>query len=475
MDIKTKFGGRLLMIGCGSVAKCVVQLLLKHLDMDYSRMTIIDPIDYSATEEVADILSAGATYICDKVTPENIDSLLGQYVSSGDMILDLSVNVGTLSVASWCFKNDVMYLNTSVEEWEININNEDAWAEDTLYNRHTKLREHMESLGKEGPTVVVEHGANPGLASHWAKAGLEDIATRLLQQPVLEAQRRAALEEALEAQDFASLGMLTGTKVIHISEQDSQTVPRQRQNGEFMSTWSCDGFYQESLAIAEIGWGTHEKELPAGAITYNHGPQNKIAIRKRAMEIVAKSWVPSGNIEGMVIPHGEAYTISDKLTLRKNGKAIYRPSVYFVYRPTKMATASLLEYADSGKDSPDGAEIMTNEISTGIDEVGTLLIGHDLGAWWTGSRLSIEETRKHVRNTNATVLQVAASVMAAFHYMTNNQRQGFCTAEDLPHREILKFAAPYLGESLSIPSPFRPRSCAFSDFVLPAADRAKAV
>ncbi len=450
---KTIFTGRVLLIGYGGVAKCLSQLLLRHLDMDFSRMTIVDPLDYRA--EAKDLIAGGATYKLIEVTKSNMRSVLDEHVGPGDMVIDLSVNVGTLSVASWCFQNDVMYINTSVEEWGISINNH-SWSEDTIYRRHVELGEHMKMLGANGPTVIVEHGCNPGLASHWTKQGLEDIATGILQLPVLAAQRRNSLEIALDAGDFASLGMLTGTKVVHISERDTQQIGRARRPGEFLNTWSPDGFYQESLAMAEIAWGTHEKTLPEDAIVYDWGPGNQISINQRALDLTARSWIPSGEIEGCVAPHGEAFTISEKLTVKRNGRVVYRPSVYFVYCPTDIAEQSLMEYADTGKDSPDFCTVMNSEIVSGADEVGVLLLGHDLGGWWTGSRLSIEETRKHVKDQNATVLQVAASVLGAISYMVRNPRRGFRRVEDLPHREILATVSPYLGECLSIQSDWTP-------------------
>jgi homospermidine synthase len=477
---KTTFCGRVLLIGYGGVAKCLTQLLLRHLDMDFSKMTIIDPIDYR--EAAKDLLSAGATYKLKKITKENMCSVLGEHVSAGDMVIDLSVNVGTLSVAGWCFKNNVMYINTSVEEWWSSIN--DNWADDTLYRRHVELASHMSSLGNNGPTVVVEHGANPGLASHWTKQALEDVAKRILQSPVLSLDRRTGLEASLDNSDFARMAMLTGTKVVHISERDTQKTDRLRQPGEFLSTWSCDGFYQESLAITEIAWGTHERTLPDDAITYNWGPGNQISINRRALDVNARSWIPSGEIEGTIAPHGEAFTISEKLTWRQNGQVVYRPSVYFVYCPTDVAVASMAEYADTGTDSFDTCRVMTNEIVSGVDEVGVLLLGHDLGGWWVGSRLSIEETRKHVKDQNATVLQVAASVLAALSYMIRNPRRGFCRVEDFPHAEILSTASPYLGECISMqtdwtPAPNHlrrnPQSCQFADFCVQPTVPSKAV
>jgi homospermidine synthase len=43
-----------------------------------------------------------------------------------------------------------------------------------------------------------------------------------------------------------------------------------------------------------------------------------------------------------------------------------------------------------------------NEIVDGIDELGVLLYGHKNNAYWYGSQLSIEETRKLAPYQNAT-------------------------------------------------------------------------
>ena len=51
--------------------------------------------------------------------------------------------------------------------------------------------------------------------------------------------------------------------MIHIAERDTQTASFAKQPGEFVNTWSIDGFVGEGCQPAELGWGTHEKTLPA--------------------------------------------------------------------------------------------------------------------------------------------------------------------------------------------------------------------
>ena len=57
-----------------------------------------------------------------------------------------------------------------------------------------------------------------------------------------------------------------------------------------------------------------------------------------------RSWVPAGEIRGMVVRHGEAFTISDHLTVwGDDGNAVYRPTVHYAYRPSDAAINSVLE------------------------------------------------------------------------------------------------------------------------------------
>ena len=40
--MKIPFSGHVLILGCGSVSQCVQPLILRHFEMDFSRLTILD-------------------------------------------------------------------------------------------------------------------------------------------------------------------------------------------------------------------------------------------------------------------------------------------------------------------------------------------------------------------------------------------------------------------------------------------------
>ena len=88
---------------------------------------------------------------------------------------------------------------------------------------------------------------------------------------------------------------------------------------------------------------------------------------------------------------------------------------------------------------------MTDEITSGADILGALVMGHPYQSWWCGTDLEIEESRRLVPHQNATTMQVAISVVAACLWMFENPRRGMCVPDDLPHEDILATSKPYLG------------------------------
>ena len=308
-----------------------------------------------------------------------------------------------------------------------------------------------------GPTAVLEHGANPGLISHWTKQGLIDIAERLLDdRKVARPRRRRNPPTGRRSQTFNRLAMKLGVKVIHCSERDTQITDQPKQVDEFVNTWSIEGFREEGITTAEMGWGTHEKELPPLAYHHADGPRNQICLARMGINTWVVSWVPHYCIRGMIIRHGEAFTISDRLTVWEDGQPIYRPTVHYAYCPCDCAIASLEELRGRDYELQPKLRIMRDEIIGGADILGALLMGHAYNSWWTGSMLSIEESRRLVPHQNATTMQVAISVVAAAMWMVENPNRGVCVPDDLPHEYILGIARPYLGQSLSIPSDWTP-------------------
>jgi len=467
MDKKIKFNNNILIIGYGAVSQCTLPIILEHIEIPREKITIIDFEDKS--EKLKSFISSGINFFQEKITPESLNSILQKYAGENGMIIDLAWNIGASDILQWCHDHNALYVNASVELWD--PNQPKLSFEKTLYWRQMQLRELSKDWPKESTTAIVDHGANPGLISHFVKQGLLDIADRVIKEGKATDKDLDKIKEYREKLNFPYLAKILGVKVIHCSERDTQVTNKPKEVDEFVNTWSVEGFREEGIATAEMGWGTHEKRLPALGFEPPYGPKNQIFLARMGINTWVRSWVPEvGEIEGMVVRHGEAFGISDRLTVWQNGlfgkKAVYRPTVHYAYMPCHEALSSLVEFKARRYNIQPKVRVMIDEITSGKDILGALLMGHAFNSWWTGSSLSIEKARELAPGQNATTLQVAAGVIAAIRYMIENPKKGILLPDDLPHDYVLNIAKPYLGDFISTPSdwtPLKTRKVFFSE------------
>ncbi len=137
-----------------------------------------------------------------------------------------------------------------------------------------------------------------------------------------------------------------GVKGIHIAERDTQRARTPKPMGVFVNTWSVEGFVSEGLQPAELGWGTHEKELPPKGRDHDFGPDCAIYLMRPGAGTRVRSWTPTaGPQHGFLVTHNEAISIADYLTVTEGGKAVYRPTCHYAYHPADDAVLSLHEMA----------------------------------------------------------------------------------------------------------------------------------
>jgi homospermidine synthase len=453
--MKKKFNNKILIIGYGSVSQCTLPILIDTVDVPLEYITLIDFEDKS--KALKKFTDQGLKYFREKITPENLDQVLSKYLDKGSLLIDLAWNIGANDIIKWCHDHEVLYVNTSVELWDPTegIYTKSPY-EKSLYWRQMQLRE-LSRDWKDAPTAVIDHGANPGLISHFVKQGLLDIAARISLDKKVSPQDEEEIARLAKDRDFARLAKKLGIKVIHCSERDTQIANRPKEVNEFVGTWSIEGLREEGTAPAEIGWGTHEKKLPPLANIPPCGPKNQIFLPQMGINTWVRSWIPPDEeIIGMMIRHGEAFGLSDRLTVWEDGKAIYRPTVNYAYMPCHDTLSSLWELRGRNYELQPRIRIMTDEIISGEDTLGALLMGHSYNSWWTGSALSIGEARTLAPGQNSTTLQVAAGIIAAILWMFENPREGIKLPDDLPHDFVLDIAKPYLGKFISTPSDWTP-------------------
>jgi homospermidine synthase len=290
---------------------------------------------------------------------------------------------------------------------------------------------------RSGPTAVLTQGANPGLVSALVKRALLNMA----EETHLKVNRPTSYE------DWAELARSLDIKVIHIAERDSQISDRRKESDEFVNTWSVEGFFDEGLQPAELGWGSHERHWPEDAGRHGFGCDAAIYLNRPGIATRVRSWTPlEGPYHGFLVTHAESISIADHFTLRDNGNITYRPTVHYAYHPCDDAVLSLHEVAGKNWKLQRKQRIMRDEITGGMDELGVLLMGNAKGVYWYGSRLSIEQARKLAPYNTATSLQVVAGILGGMAWALRNPDAGLVEPDDLDWETVLEVAVPYLGD-----------------------------
>ena len=186
---------RIFMVGSGAVAQCTLPILIKELKFSPSMITVMDFVDNR--HRISEPLKQGVKFIQEHITEENYKEILSKHLSSGDIFIDLAWDIDTISLLKWCHDNNVRYVNSSIELWDPykDVNDQHPQAL-TLYARQMKIIDLIKSFKKKGATAILDHGANPGLVSHFTKQALKEIAEKIIQEKPKDA-RIPKIKEAI--------------------------------------------------------------------------------------------------------------------------------------------------------------------------------------------------------------------------------------------------------------------------------------
>jgi homospermidine synthase len=428
-----RIDGPLVMIGFGSIGRGTLPLIRRHIDHDPAAFTVIEP-DGSHAGMLA---AAGIRHLQLALTPQNLREVIaGLFPDRRGMIVNLSVDVGSLDLMRLCQDLGVMYLDTVIEPWPgFYFGSDLPNAARTNY----PLREEMRALGRRhpgGPTAISCCGANPGMVSWLLKEALLRMAA--------DTGRDAAAPQ--DRLGWARLMQSLGVRGVHVAERDTQVSTRPRPAGTFVNTWSVDGLLSEGFQPAELGWGSHERTMPPNGHGFDFGSRSAIWIDRPGLDTRVRSWCPGiGPQFGLVVTHNEALSIADYYTVGEGARPEFRPTCHYAYHPSPDTILSLDEVIGAGR-LPEARHILTeDEIVSGGDDLGVFLYGPATGALWYGSRLSIEEARRLAPYQNATGLQVSSAVLAAVVWAAENPRAGVVEADEMDHARCLEVQRPYLG------------------------------
>ena len=445
--VHAKIDGSILMIGFGSIGRGTLPLIERHFAFDKSRFTVIDPSD----SDRALLDKHGVKYEKLALTRDNYKAELKRLLGGPGQAfcVNLSVDTSSLDIMLACRELGALYIDTVVEPWPgFYFDKNLGPASRTNYAlRETVLAARRKSPG--GVTAVSCCGANPGMVSWFVKQALVNLAHDMGEKT----------DEPKTREAWAALAHRLGVKGIHIAERDTQRAKHPKPRGMFVNTWSVEGFLSEGMQPAELGWGTHEKWAPANAGFHEAGCGAAIYLGQPGANTRVRSWTPTPGAQyGFLVTHNESISIADYLTVRDGaGVATYRPTCHYAYHPADDAVLSLHElFGQAGKMQERHHILMEHEIADGIDELGVLLYGHKKNAYWFGSRLSVEETRKLAPYQNATALQVTSAVLAGMVWALENPRSGIVEADEMDFRRCLEVQMPYLGPVVGVYTDWTP-------------------
>ena len=415
----------------------MLPLILRHIGLAPENITIVtaEPRGKSVAAHYA------VKFVETALTRENYRDVLGPLIGPGDFLLNVSVEVASVALIELCQEKRALYLDTCIEPWPGGYTDPNLTASQ---RSNYALREGALALRRRyagGSTAVLTHGANPGLVSHFVKQALVDIA-------------RAGDPAAAIPADRSGWGRLAerlGIKVIHIAERDTQVAAIPKSPGEFVNTWSIDGFFSEGSQPAELGWGSHERHFPEDGRRHDFGSDAAIYLLRPGAGTRVRSWTPlEGPYTGFLVTHNESISIADYFSVRDGDQVRYRPTCHYAYHPCDDAVLSVHELGGKNWQLQDRKRLMMDEIIDGIDELGVLLMGYQNRVYWYGSRLSIEQARRAAPHNNATSLQVTAAVLGGMVWAIEHPRAGIVEPEELDFARILEVAGPYLGDVVGV-------------------------
>ena len=430
--------GPVVMIGFGSIGRGTLPLIERHFNYDARRFTVIDPQPTHSTL----LEDRGIRFEPVAITPDNYRDVLAPLLTEGEgqgFCVNLSVDTSSLAIMKLCRELGVLYIDTVVEPWRGFYLDPDA---DTATRTNYFLRETVRAEKRRNPggtTAVSCCGANPGMVSWFVKQALLDLQTDMRGLTAVPSDRT----------EWASLMRDLGVKGVHIAERDTQRTRAPKPLDAFWNTWSVEGFVAEGLQPAELGWGTHERWAPDNLRVQTEGSGCRAArfLLQPGADTRVRTWCPTpGPQFGFLVTHNESVSIADYYTIGAGLDPEYRPTCHYAYHPANDAVLSLHEmFGNAGKPQSVFHILDEEEIVDGVDELGVLLYGHEKNAYWYGSQLTIEETRRLAPDQNATGLQVTSAVLAGMVWALENPDAGIVETDEMDHARCLDIQRPYLG------------------------------
>lgn len=459
-----KHNGRIVQLGFGAVGKSFYEKITKEIYFDEYKYYVItcDKDEFHAYINLGGI---AANFIVQEITRSNWKEIFNQYLGEGDILIDFADSVGTRDFCEYCAEKNIMYLNTGETDWP------DNWY--NIFEENRKKRE-LQQFYKNSPNknkypIVLHHGNNPGLVSHFVQAGLDYIIHS-------QFKHNKHLNKLSKVKQYNEIAYELGVKMIHVNDIDLQLVKDKINDDLLISPWCIDSFWFEMLSNATWNVGTHEIIDESTCNSYD-SQNGYFEFKELAIDKLHQTYYPHGKFFGHIVPHEETITIAQSLEVKKDNKVIYRPSVMFIYKPCEYAiqflknskvdtlqSTNIIKETDNisqndsqiikGYKYPNNWEILYQEkIESGTEYVGVLIIGDKFDPVWVGNRIEMPFLYKNPQFSywqTPTITPVAMSALSALCWMIKNKdKGGIYFPDDIKdYKYILNIAEKYISKTI---------------------------
>ena len=460
-----RYDGRIVQFGFGAVGKSFYEKISREIAFDEKKYIIItrEPCEF---QDYVNFGGLVANFVLQDVNRDNFKEIFASYLESGDLLIDFADTVGTRDICEWCARHNIMYINTGEADWP------DHWY--SIFEENEKKEElqkkYAKSLLENRCPIVLQHGNNPGLVSHFVKAAIEYVVRT-------QFKRDRELKMLIKEGKFQEAAYKLGIRQIHVNDIDLQKVKGNYDEKLLFSTWCTDSFWFEMLSEATLNIGSKEEIDFEKHCNFVDRQKGFLEFQKLAAQVTCTTYYPGGVFEGFLVPHEETVSIAKSLEVKEGEKVLYRPTVAFVYRPCDYAR----EYFQKAKVNsypvpnpsrpmdcenvdgktiirgyvyPENFEIVYQEkLESGTEYVGILLLGEHFKPVWVGNRIEpafLYKDKKYSFWQTPTITPVAMSALAAVCWMLQHRdKGGIYFPDDIPeYKDIIKRCEKYISKTI---------------------------
>ena len=210
--VHATWNGPIVMIGFGSIGRGTLPLILRHIDCDRKKITVIDPDDSNA--HLVD--KEGIAFIKEAVTKRNYKSLLTPLLTAGPgqaFIVNLSVDVDRRRHQRLASETGALYIDTVIEPWpgfyyNSKLDNADAHQLCACARRCWRSRRNIQAATRRSPAAAPIPAWCRGSSSRRCSTSPTDL--------------KLKVKEPKTREEWGKLMKRVGVKGIHIAERDTQ-------------------------------------------------------------------------------------------------------------------------------------------------------------------------------------------------------------------------------------------------------------